>query len=366
MIELHIRSATTADLPRLAECLGRPVGLPSGPHEHLLLAGDGAAGAGVLGLVRLRPAVGLDRPRVSYHVGCNVHAAPELGLFHRQRTLLLGHDHTGASELADLAVAADGVPLAVRAAVLQQLLAAALLTLAAERAQHAPRLIAELPGVRDSSGRSPFWQGLGRHFYAGDPAAAAAEHGPAWRSLVAALLPRQVIYAAFLPPEAQAAIAQTAPSARLLLEALEAAGLRYGHHVNVDDAGPVLEAECDQLPGVVQARVWRLQALDLPAPTPAGRGELASAGKPTPTAPAGACRDAPDEPSHDRRHDVPEDAPRLRPWMLRWTEPGGTRALQLPALAHGSQLLVDPGRLMRLALSPGQSVWAAPLSDAGR
>jgi arginine N-succinyltransferase len=254
MAALHVRKATVADLPELARWLGRPVDLPTAAHELLFVVEAADPAARLRATLRLLPAIGLNLPRVSYHVGCVVHAAAELSLFHRQRTLLLGHDHTGASELADLAWAQGEVPLAEQASALHVLVTGTLQWLAAHRRHYAARLIAELPGVQDAAGQSPFWQGLGRHFYTGDPAAAAAQHGPAWRSHVAALLPRQPLYTSFLPPTAEAAIAQAAQQALLLREVLEDAGMRYSHHVNVEDGGPILEAEVDDLPAVRRAQ----------------------------------------------------------------------------------------------------------------
>lgn len=244
---LHIRPAATEDLAMLADWLGRRVELPTTPHECLWLAESDDPAAPLRGTLRLRPVIGMDVPRVSYHVGCTVHAAPALGLFHRQRTLLLGHDHTGASELADIAWPRQEVPLADQAAALHALVRAAVQQLGRARAHYAQRLVVELPGPRDAAGQSPFWQGLGRHFYRGDPAAACAQHGPAWRSHVASLLPRHPLYTSFLPAAAEAAIAQVQPSALVLREVLEDAGLRYSHHVNVEDGGPLLEAEVDDL-----------------------------------------------------------------------------------------------------------------------
>jgi len=213
--------------------------LGAAPHE----------GAAPLATLTLRSAIGLRQPRVWYHVGCTVHAARELNLFHRQRTLLLGHDHTGASELAEIDWVRAEVPLATQATALHALVRAALAHIATRRGDYADRLIVELPGLRDSAGQSPFWAGLGRHFYAGDPRDAAALHGPGWRTLVAALLPRQPIYASFLPEAAQAAIGQVHPQALVLREVLEDFGLRYSNHVNVEDAGPLLDARIDDLPG---------------------------------------------------------------------------------------------------------------------
>jgi arginine N-succinyltransferase len=247
MSPLQVRAARTADLPHIGAWLARAVSLPQAEHEQLLVVEAADPAVPLRATLRLRPAIGLVLPRVSYHVGCIVHAAPDLDLFHRQRTLLLGHDHTGASEWADIAWARSELPLAEQAAALHALLGAAVQALARARRHCAERLIVELPGVRDGAGQSPFWQGLGRHFYRGDPAQAAAAHGPDWRSHVAALLPRHPIYASFLPPAAQTAIAQVAPDTLLLREALEDAGLRYSHHVNVEDAGPILEAGVDDL-----------------------------------------------------------------------------------------------------------------------
>lgn len=241
------RAATRDDLTTLADWLGRSIDLPTTAHEHLLVAESSEPTRTLRATLRLLPAIGLQLPRVSYHVGCTVHAAAELGLFHRQRTLLLGHDHTGASELADIAWLQGDVPLAEQALALRLLLDHALGVLRRARPHYADRLIAELPGPRDAAGQSPFWHGLGRHFYRGDPAAAAAAHGPAWRSHAASLLPRHPIYASALPPAAEAAIAQVAAPALLLREALEDVGLRYSHHVNVEDAGPILEAAVDDL-----------------------------------------------------------------------------------------------------------------------
>jgi arginine N-succinyltransferase len=248
---MHVRDASDQDLPLLTDWLGRRIELPRAPHERLLLVESPDPAMGLLATLRLLPAIGLDLPRVSYHVGCTVHAAPELGLFRRQRTLLLGHDHTGASELADIAWSPRELPLSDTALALHTLVQAALRLVTQERQHYAQRLVAELPGPRDAAGQSPFWQGLGRHFYTGDPAAAAALHGPAWRSHAAALLPRHLLYTSFLPAAADAAIAQVAGSARVLREVLEEAGLRYAHHINVEDGGPVLEVDLNDL------QAWR-------------------------------------------------------------------------------------------------------------
>ncbi|RZU02616.1 arginine N-succinyltransferase [Rivibacter subsaxonicus] len=204
-------------------------------------------GGRVLATARLAAALGLDAPRFFYHVGCVVHAARELRLFHRQRTLFLSNDYTGASELCDVALETQDIALPEQARALNLLLQTLLLWIAEHRASYAHSLVLALPGVRDAGGGSPFWQGLGHHFYGGDPSQALSTEGRAWKGRVAPLMPRHPLYASFLPAAAQAAIAQPHSSARPLVDVLEHEGFRYGHHVDVVDAGPVLEAVPDDL-----------------------------------------------------------------------------------------------------------------------
>jgi hypothetical protein len=84
---------------------------PPDADETLLQvrAGDAAADGPPLAEARLVTAIGLKVPRFWFHVGCTVHASDSLGLFQRHRTLLLGNDHSGASELV-LRPGAGGAP----------------------------------------------------------------------------------------------------------------------------------------------------------------------------------------------------------------------------------------------------------------
>lgn len=189
-----------------------------------------------LACLHVSQGIGLKVPRSWYRLGWAVHAAAELGLFGRQRTLILGNDLTGAHELGGWGVD----PLASAPPSPQAWL---------QLVQHAMRQvattdapwIAELPGMRDGAGRSPFWQGLGRHFCTHDLDAALQAWGPGWEVHAAALLPRQLLYASFLPPAAQDCMGQAVTGAAALQQALAQAGFGWREHVRISDAGPVLE-----------------------------------------------------------------------------------------------------------------------------
>lgn len=225
---LEIRDATAADLPALAELRGSAVAAAAFEHERLLLAEDPAGAP--LALLRLCAGQATPLPRFWFRVGLAVHAAAALGINHRQRTLLLGNDLAGLAELRQL----SGEPAALLA-----LVRAALDIVAAAPDVYRQRVFAELPGVIEPGGEWPFWQGLGRHFHAATPPA----HDGEWPSHVAALLPRQVIYASFLSDAAQAAIGGCAAHALSLRDTLLAAGLRWQGQVGIVDGGAVLEVD---------------------------------------------------------------------------------------------------------------------------
>lgn len=251
----RIAAMTVDDLPVVQGWLAPTAdpGLPTLAAEAWLLAHGPAPGPveawgepRPLACLRLRARIGEPWPRHWFHVGCVVHAAPALGLYHRQTTLLLGSDHTGASELADFACA-PGLDGAGQASALQALMGAAVRHMQAHADAHPGPVIVELPGVRDAQGQRPFWQGLGRHFHDADLDELARRHGPHWRSHLAALLPRQPVYAAFLSAPAQAAMGQAHPAVRGWMDTLSHAGFRYSHHVTITDGGPVFEAHRDSL-----------------------------------------------------------------------------------------------------------------------
>ena len=257
-----LRAATSADLPTLTRLLPsweleRASFVEEDSDSLLLLAFPvpaAAAEQAPLACLQLRRQIGSSQPRYWYHLGLVVHAAADLGLNRRERTLLLGNDLTGASELADFAVDREAATPTQQRELPAVMVRAALLLLYRDWQLHAetgaqpPKVIAAVPGRRDAGGNSPFWQGLGRHFFAGDVAQAQARFGLLWQTHVAALLPRHPLVVSILHESAQAAIGAIDAAAMPWCDALRRAGLRAGQHLSLDDAGPVYEAPIDLLP----------------------------------------------------------------------------------------------------------------------
>ncbi len=180
----------------------------------------------------------MTEPWYNYHVGTLVHASRALDVYTVAPTLFLANDHTGHTELCSLFL-----DPAFRHGKNGALLAKSRLLFIAEFAERfAPKVIAELRGKLDADGRSPFWEGLGRHFFAMEYSTADYLTGIGQKSFIAELMPRHPVYANLLPESARAAIgavhADTQPARALL----EQEGFRYEGYVDIFDAGPTSNA----------------------------------------------------------------------------------------------------------------------------
>jgi len=236
-----VREQRDPDAARLATWLNQAgLAVPARPAADELGLVLADAQDRPIACLRLRARLGLVVPRYSYHLGRAVHAAAELQLFRTQQTLQLCNDHTGESELADLAVS-PALDQRAQVEALETLVKAALSRIAADRGAFGQRLIVELAGLRDAQGQSPFWQGLGRFFYPGDAGEAQARFGEDWPSHLAALLPKQMLYLSFLSEAAQAALGRVGTPGLAAEQALQRCGLVFCQHVRIDDGGPLLE-----------------------------------------------------------------------------------------------------------------------------
>ena len=209
---------------------------------------DGVSGS-VVGISAIEAAVGLSEPWYNYHVGTQVHASRELGVYTAAPTLFLTNDHTGDSELCSLFLDSRH-----RRAKNGPLLAKARLLFIAEFAElFAPKIIAELRGRLDADGKSPFWEGLGRHFFVMEYSRADYLTGMGQKAFIAELMPRHPVYTTLLPVAARAVIGEVHADSQAARAMLESEGFRYEGYVDIFDAGPTLECFRDNVHAVRQS-----------------------------------------------------------------------------------------------------------------
>lgn len=236
--------------------------LDKADQGYVFVMEDGATGA-IAGICALEAAVGLKEPWYNYRVGTIVHASEELGVYSRHDTLFLSNDHTGYSELCTLFLHPD-----YRANRNGGLLSKSRFLFLAQFPQLFGKLVvAEMRGVSDEAGRSPFWEGLGRHFFSIDFAHADYLTGVGQKAFVAELMPKHPVYIDFLPPEAQAVIGQTHENTRPAVAMLESEGFRYEGYVDIFDAGPTVQTYTSEIRAVKESATVAARLAD---PLPEG------------------------------------------------------------------------------------------------
>jgi arginine N-succinyltransferase len=271
----------------------------------------------VVGISAVAGAVGLREPWYNYRLGLTVSASQELNIHRQIPTLFLANDLTGNSELCSLFLRSDH-----RTGLNGRLLSKARLLFIAEfRELFGDKVIAEMRGMSDEQGRSPFWESLGRHFFKMEFSQADYLTGVGNKAFIAELMPKFPLYTCFLSEDARNIIGRVHPDTEPALAMLKGEGFSYQGYVDIFDAGPAIEAETAKIRAVRDS-----QALVLAIGTPGD--------------------DATTYLIHNRKR---EDC-RITVGAAR--------------LAAGT-LVVDPLTAKRLRLSVGDQVRAVPLSARG-
>lgn len=207
--------------------------------------------------------VGTQHSFYSYHLSTLTQSSPELGKTFRNHMLTLTTDLEGSSEVGGLFLHPQS-----RAGGLGGLLARSrYMFIKQHRSRFGDRTLAELRGVMDEAGNSPFWDSLaGRFFGMSFPEADEfnAIHGT---KFIADLMPRTPIYVALLPETAKAVIGHPHPTGRAALRMLEEEGFIYDRYVDIFDGGPTVTVPTDRIRTVRESRTEKVAAIaDLESP----------------------------------------------------------------------------------------------------
>ncbi|WP_437881354.1 arginine N-succinyltransferase [Pseudomonas sp. LRF_L74] len=200
----------------------------------------------VIGISAIASAVGLREPWYNYRVGLTVSASRELKIHREIPTLFLANDLTGNSELCSLFLHADH-----RSGLNGRLLSKARLLFIAEfRNLFSDKVIAELRGISDGNGQSPFWESLGRHFFKMEFSQADYLTGVGSKAFIAQLMPKFPLYTCFLSQAARDVIGRAHPDSEPALSMLKAEGFIHQGYVDIFDAGPAVAAETAKIRAV--------------------------------------------------------------------------------------------------------------------
>ncbi|MBL4910466.1 MAG: arginine N-succinyltransferase [Alteromonadaceae bacterium] len=220
-----------------------------GSEGYLFVMEDTATGE-VVGTSGIEAAVGLEDAFYTYRLGKVVHNSRELNIYNTVETLTLSNDYTGVTEICTLFLGENH-----RKNNNGRFLSRFRFLFMAEHTERFDdTVIAEMRGVSDEHGNSPFWAWLEEHFFSMDFPTADYLTGIGKKVFIAELMPKHPIYVNLLSKNAQQVInkvhSNTVPALRLL----EAEGFYRRGYVDIFDAGPTVEVERDQIKAIAQSK----------------------------------------------------------------------------------------------------------------
>lgn len=249
------RDALAHRLERSDHAFATPIEAPA--NELYVLVLEQATTGRIGGTAVVFSRIGVDWPFYSYKLHNLQQGSRELGRTLAIQMLSLTSDHDGASEVGGLFLHPE-----LRTGGLGRLLARSrYLFIAAHRARFGDKLLAELRGVMDDDGGSPFWDGLGAKFFGMSFQEADTFNGLHGNQFIADLMPKHPIYTALLGDTARSVIGQCHPKGRPALAMLEAEGFAYDGYIDIFDGGPTVTARTDQVRTVRDARAVPVTAL---------------------------------------------------------------------------------------------------------
>ena len=194
--------------------------------------------------------VGTEWPFYSSRVSTLTQTSKALGKTFRAEMVTLVTDFEGSSEVGGLFLHPGE-----RAGGLGLLLARSrYLFIRQHRKRFGDRVLAELRGVIDEAGGSPFWDAIAGRFFGMSFQEADEFNAIHGTQFIADLMPKTPIYTAMLPESARAVMGVPHPSGRAAMKMLEREGFRFDGYIDIFDGGPTMSAKTDEVRSIRESR----------------------------------------------------------------------------------------------------------------
>ena len=246
------RGALVAKLARSDDAFSRDEDSPDGDLFFFVL--ENVETGQIRGTCQVFSRVGMQQPFYSYRISTLTQTSRELGRTFKAEMLTLCTDFEGCSEVGGLFLHPGE-----RAGGLGMLLARSrYLFIKLHRARFAAKVIAELRGVIDEKGGSPFWDSIAGRFFGMSFQEADEFNAAHGTQFIADLMPKTPIYTAMLAETARSVLGVPHPSGRAAMKMLEREGFTGDGYVDIFDGGPTLSVATDQIRTIREAREFRL------------------------------------------------------------------------------------------------------------
>jgi arginine N-succinyltransferase len=228
--------------------------------EGYLMVLEDTATREVVGTCAIEAAVGMEDAFYHYRLGTEVYYSEQIEVRNEVETLTLCHDYTGAAELCTLFLR-EPYRKGNNGRMLSR---SRFLFLAQHAKRFGETVIAEMRGVSDADGHSPFYGWLQKNFLGIDFVQADYLSGLGKKAFMAEMMPRNPVYVCLLPEEAQKVIGEVHTNTRPALSLLQAEGFRCRGYVDIFDGGPTVECRLTDIRAVRESRLLTVDIGEMP------------------------------------------------------------------------------------------------------
>jgi len=229
------RDALSRKIDHSVESFARTITKPG--DEHYLFVLEDSTTGDIMGTTGIEAAAGVSRPLVHFRRNAVIHHAEDRDKRHTQESLTRCQHYTGCTEVCSLYLR----PGFRRANAGKLLSRVRFLFMALHPERFADTVIAEMRGVSDRSGQSPFWDWLKHQvadldFMSATQLACCSQSG-----FIEQFIPTELLYTRQMTSEARADIGHVHENTRPARHMLEREGFRHRGFVDLLDGGPTLE-----------------------------------------------------------------------------------------------------------------------------
>ncbi len=235
-----------------------------GQESFLFVLEDHENGGHIAGTCGIMAHIGLSQPFYSYKLTTITQVSTQLDIFSKQTMLQVTNDLTGATEIGSLFLQ----PTYRRDRMGKMMSLARFMFMAAFPDYFADQVIAEMRGVHDAEGNSPFYNALPRKFFQMNFAKADYINATRGNQFINDLMPKYPIYLSLLPKSAQQVVGQVNAASEPARALLERQGFKYTGYVDIFDGGPTLIADRAGLDIIQKSRHGKIVTIaELPEET---------------------------------------------------------------------------------------------------
>jgi arginine N-succinyltransferase len=226
-------------------------------NEYYLFVLEDLSDKKIVGTSAIDAHTGYEIPFYSYKISKRTRICHSLNIRSDYEVLSLVNDHQGRSEICTLFLKPEyrknnnGLLLSK----------GRFLFMAHHPSRFASMVIAEMRGISDEQGHSPFWENVGSNFFHMPFAEADRLTLATNKQFIADLMPRNPIYVKLLSESAQAVIGKPHQSTVPAMNILFKEGFRYNNYVDIFDAGPTIEAPLEEIKTVALNRIMKIKSI---------------------------------------------------------------------------------------------------------